>query len=82
MLKKELQPDDYVFYRDSFIKLVSDYGVATLFPVDVVREMKMKNSFIHVYVDFNLVPVSFPVTKLNDAEYNRFNFFYSSHNKK
>lgn len=74
-------PDNYNFEKSSYIKLLTDYEIVTLFPVGIIREMKEKRNCIEVYVDFNIEPQRFPVTKSNYSEYQRFIFFYSLHQK-
>lgn len=54
-----------------------DYDVATLFPVQYIREMKEKKNCIEVYIDFNINPQTFPVTKFNYSEYQRYQTLYS-----
>lgn len=77
MSKRNLEPDDFVFQRTAYIKFVSDYEVSILFPVQYIREMKERKNCIEVYVDFNIQPQIFPITKFNYSEYQRYKFFYS-----
>lgn len=73
----KLEPDDFHFQRIAYIKFLSDYEIATLFPVQHIREMKEKKNCIEVYIDFNIQPSTFPITKFNYSEYQRYKFFYS-----
>lgn len=73
----KIESDDFLFQKTAYIKLLSDYDVATLFPVQYIREMKERKNCIEVYVDFNIQPQNFPITKFNYSEYQRYKFFYS-----
>ena len=77
MPKQDQHPDSYHFEKSSYIQLLTDYEIVTLFPIKHIREMKEKKNCIEVYVDFNIEPSTFPITRFNYSEYQRFTYFYS-----
>lgn len=74
--KQVSQFDDFKYSKNSHICFLSPYGVAVLFPVSVIREMKLRPNSILVFVDMNLDGQAFPINKFNFSEYSRFIDFY------